>query len=189
MESRAKAFAMYHHAAIGQVKKYTGEPYIYHPAAVVEIVRSVPHTEAMLAAAWLHDTVEDTNATIEDIEREFGIEVAGLVEMLTDTSRPGDGNRRVRKEADRQHTAMASPAAKTIKLADLIDNTLSIVRHDPKFAAVYLAEKAALLEVLREGNSDLWTLAAQCVSKHIQPVAHQGAADDPPLRARAPAPM
>jgi len=63
LELKAKAFATKCHEDIKQVRKYTGEPYINHPAAVVEIVRSVPHTEAMLCAAWLHDTVEDTNAT------------------------------------------------------------------------------------------------------------------------------
>lgn len=58
MEERAKDFATRYHASIDQRRKYTGEPYITHPAAVVELVRSVPHTEAMICAAWLHDTVE-----------------------------------------------------------------------------------------------------------------------------------
>ena len=67
LEAAARVFATTHHAAIGQVRKYTGEPYINHPASVVELVRSVPHTEVMLAAAWLHDTVEDTMATLSFI--------------------------------------------------------------------------------------------------------------------------
>jgi (p)ppGpp synthase/HD superfamily hydrolase len=57
---------------------------------------------------------------------EFAKEVVALVEMLTDVSKPEDGNRAVRKEIDRQHTALASPEGKTIKLADLIDNTQSM---------------------------------------------------------------
>lgn len=155
MEQRAKDFATYHHGIIVHRRKYTGDPYITHPAAVVELVRSVPHTEAMICAAWLHDTVEDTQATLDEIDLVFGGTVAALVEMLTDVSRPGDGNRVVRKAIDREHTARASPAAKTIKLADLIDNTKSIAANDPKFAAVYLAEKALLLEVLTEGDAVL----------------------------------
>ena len=159
MEERAKDFATRYHGSIDQRRKYTDEPYIMHPAAVVELVRSVDHTEAMIAAAWLHDTVEDTPATLDEVERVFGGTVAALVEMLTDVSKPTDGNREKRKAIDRAHTAKASPEAKTIKLADLIDNTRSIVARDPKFAKVYLAEKALLLEVLREGDAELWKIA------------------------------
>lgn len=159
MEQRAKDFATRYHASIDHRRKYTGEPYITHSSAVVELVRSVPHTEAMLCAAWLHDTVEDTPATLDEVERVFGFEVAALVEMLTDVSKPSDGKRAVRKAIDREHTAKASPQAKTIKLADLIDNTHSVVEGDLAFAKVYLAEKHMLLEVLREGDATLWEMA------------------------------
>lgn len=164
MEQRAKDFATLYHASIDHKRKYTMEPYITHPAAVVELVRSVPHTEAMICAAWLHDTVEDTPCTLDEIERVFGFEVAALVEMLTDVSKPGDGKRAVRKAIDREHTAKASPQAKTIKLADLIDNTRSIVERDPSFAEVYLTEKALLLEALREGDASLWVMAHAAMS-------------------------
>jgi (p)ppGpp synthase/HD superfamily hydrolase len=157
MEHRAKEFATLAHA--WQARKYTGEPYITHPAAVVELVRGVSHTEAMLCAAWLHDTVEDCGVPLDELERVFGFDVASLVEQLTDVSRLSDGNRAHRKAVDREHTAKASPEAKTIKLADLIDNTRSIVERDPKFARVYLEEKRLLLDVLREGNGQLWEQA------------------------------
>ena len=168
LESRARAFASGAHAAAGQRRKYTLTPYIEHPAAVVELVRGVPHDPAMLAAAWLHDTVEDTQVTREDIAREFGAEVASLVDQLTDVSRPGDGNRAARKAIDREHTARAEPRAKTIKLADLIDNSRSILERDPKFAAVYLREKAALLEVLREGDATMWAEAERIVGEGLR---------------------
>ena len=164
LEEKAKAFATKHHDDVKQVRKYTGEPYINHPAAVVELVRSVPHTEAMLCAAWLHDTVEDTNATIDEIEREFGEEVAAMVESLTDVSEPMDGNRERRKAIDRDHTSKASPQAKTIKLADLIDNTKTIMAFDPKFAKIYLGEKKLLLTVLREGDKTLFDLAMKQIA-------------------------
>lgn len=164
----AREFAEAAHASIDQRRKYTGEPYIAHPAAVVELVRSVPHTDEMIAAAWLHDTVEDTPVTLADVEREFGAEVAALVEQLTDVSRPEDGNRKKRKAIDREHTAKASVQAKTIKLADLIDNTRSIVEHDQDFAKVYLVEKAALLEVLGEGDAMLWAMAAAMVTPNAK---------------------
>lgn len=160
---RAYTFAKAAHEAIGQVRKYTGEEYISHPIEVAAIVSSVPHTDEMLAAALLHDTVEDTKVTAEDIRREFGAEVAALVGWLTDVSHPGDGNRAARKAIDRKHTAQAPVEAKTIKLADLISNSQSIIAHDPSFARVYLREKAALLEVLKEGDPTLWVRANQVV--------------------------
>ena len=153
---KARVFATAAHHAAGNVRKYTGEPYINHPAAVVALVASVPHTPEMLAAAWLHDTVEDCGVDLREIHAVFGINVARLVEMLTDVSQPEDGNRAQRKAIDREHTAQASPAAKTIKLADLIDNTRSIVSRDPEFAKVYMAEKALLLEVLTDGDAMLF---------------------------------
>lgn len=160
LEDRARSFATWAHR--NQKRKYTGDPYIRHPEAVAALVRGVPHTEEMLAAAWLHDTVEDTEATARDIERLFGPAVAALVEQLTDVSRPSDGNRKLRKAKDREHTSRSSPEAKTVKLADLIDNSRSIAAHDPDFAAVYLEEKRLLLEVLREGNAWLWESAEAC---------------------------
>lgn len=70
-----------------------------------------------------------------------------------------DGNRQQRKEIDRQHTARAQPAAKTIKLADIIDNARSITEHDPEFAATYLVEQEALMDVLIEGDKSLYLIA------------------------------
>lgn len=158
-ELKARNFAALCHAEVGQVRKYTNEPYINHPAEVVSIIKTVTHTLAMVQAAWLHDTVEDTNITLDDVRLEFGNEVAEMVEMLTDVSRPEDGNRAARKAIDCEHTAKASPAAKTIKLADLISNTSSIVARDPEFARTYLMEKRRLLEVLKDGDPTLWARA------------------------------
>ena len=138
---KARVFATAAHHAGGNVRKYTGEPYINHPEAVVDIVSNVTHTPEMIAAAWLHDTVEDTKVPMQLIEREFGSEIAELVYWLTDKSTHEDGNRAARKAIDRLHIAQASPEAKTIKLADLLDNTASIIERDPDFAKVYMAEK------------------------------------------------
>ena len=161
----ARIFATAAHAAVGQLRKYTHEPYIVHPAEVVSMVRSVPHTEAMLAAAWLHDVVEDTGVTIETVRAEFGSEVADLVAWLTDVSRPEDGNRAHRKARDREHTAAAPAEAQTVKLADLISNTRSIMAHDPKFAVTYLEEKRALLAVMTRGDATLMAIALRHVGE------------------------
>lgn len=157
----AMDFATKAHA--GQVRKYTGERYIHHPIAVARLVASVTDDKNMIIAAILHDTVEDTDTTLDEIERLFGSDVASLVESLTDVSTPQDGLRHMRKEVDRLHTAKASPRAKTIKLADLIDNSRSIVERDPKFAKVYIGEKKRLLEVLTEGDPVLLAEAMRIV--------------------------
>lgn len=144
----------------GQVRKYTAEPYIVHPAEVAKIVASCPEaTDRMIAAAWLHDVVEDTPVTLSEIDDRFGSHVAMLVGFLTNASRPEDGNRAARKRIDRTHIATAPPEAQTVKLADLISNTSTITRHDPEFARVYLAEKRDLLTVLTRGNATLHAVA------------------------------
>jgi (p)ppGpp synthase/HD superfamily hydrolase len=161
---KARTFATAAHAAVAQLRKYTNEPYIVHPAEVAGIVESVEGaTFEMIAAAWLHDVVEDTGVTIEVIKAEFGEEVAELVGWLTDVSRPEQGNRATRKAIDRAHTAVAPAAAQTIKLADLISNTRSIMQHDEKFAKTYLEEKRMLLEVMTKGDAVLMAEARKYI--------------------------
>lgn len=146
----------------GQVRKYTGQPYIVHPVEVMNLVATVPHTEAMLCAALLHDTVEDCGVTLAEIEAEFGPEVEDLVFWLTDPPKGDSGlNRAARKELSRQRLEIAPAQAQTIKLADLISNTVSIVKYDPDFAVVYLREKAELLKVLVHGDSTLMAKAKE----------------------------
>ena len=143
----------------GQVRKYTGEPYINHPIAVSDLVRRVSTDENMIIAALLHDTLEDTDVSAFDIWQRFGSDVEGLVSGLTDPVI--EGNRATRKAAAKAHLAEGDCRVKTIKLADLIDNTKSIVQHDPKFAKVYLAEKEELLTVLTQGDRHLFNVATQ----------------------------
>lgn len=154
---KARAFAARAHD--GQLRKYTNEPYIVHPISVAEIVKIVPHTPEMVAAALLHDTVEDTDTTLLEILDEFGPTVARYVDGLTDVSRKSDGNRAARKAIDRAYLSRQPPEVKTIKLADLIDNTKTITLYDPGFAKVYLEEKRLLLNVLIQGDLTLYNMA------------------------------
>lgn len=154
---KARVFAVAAHQAMGHTRKYTGEPYIHHPTEVVSILKNAGiQCPNILAAAWLHDVVEDTGVNIDVILLEFGQCIAELVSGLTSISKLEDGNRWARKAIDREHTAAQSPECKTIKLADIISNCRSIHKHDALFARVYLAEKRQLLEVLRGGNEYLW---------------------------------
>lgn len=159
-------------AHIMQKRKYTFEPYWHHCREVAFLVEAIGGTPEMIAAAWLHDTVEDTGTLIGTIERDFGHDVATLVYWLTDESKPMDGNRAVRKKIDLEHTAKATPPAKTVKLADLISNSTSISRHDPDFARVYMREKAKLLEVLGEGDLVLYSLAKDILKRYFAREGH-----------------
>ena len=153
----ALGFAMCAHRQ--QKRKYTGEPYANHCRNVASIVAEYTSDPAVIAAATLHDVLEDTEVTPAEMRDVFGERVTLLVIEVTDVSRLEDGNREVRKRLDREHLAGSSPDGATIKLADLIDNTSSIVKYDKGFAKAYLREKEALLEVLKQGNAELWQRA------------------------------
>ena len=147
----------------GQMRKYSGMPYIVHPIEVATIVQSVDHTDEMIAAALLHDVVEDTEYTVADISKEVSPKVAALVEGLTDVSKPEDGNRKTRKAMDKDHLAKQSAEVQTIKLADVISNSQDIKANDPSFAKVYIEEMKALLEVLDKGDKTLYAKAKEIV--------------------------
>ena len=74
----------------------------------------------------------------------------------------------LRKEIDRRHLADASRRAKTVKLADLIDNSRNLVKHDPRFAEVYLLEMTQLLEVLQEGDPRLYEQARRSCDEGLR---------------------
>lgn len=157
----AMMFARAKHAA--QVRKYTGNPYVDHLAEVAGIAMSVGwrhpqiHPDRFMAVCWLHDCVEDQGVTPFQL-RGIGMpeDVVMGVMCLSDLE---TGNRAARKAASRLRLAQAPGWVQTIKCADLISNTSSIVQHDPKFAAVYLEEKRLLLDVLTNADPRLVELA------------------------------
>ncbi len=148
-----------------QKRKYTNEAYYNHPVevALIMLTRAETVTADMIFAAILHDTLEDTETTYEDLVDNFGKNVANLVTWVSDISSPEDGNRKFRKRMDKEFIAQAPPEAKSIKLADLIHNTYSIVKYDKNFAKVYMREKESLLEVLTDGDKNLFADANQNV--------------------------
>jgi (p)ppGpp synthase/HD superfamily hydrolase len=139
----AEAFAEQAHA--GQYRKDHVTPYIVHPERVADTVRYVQGvTPSMVAAAWLHDVVEDCDVTLETIEAAFGPMVAEYVGWVTNPSKGSKENRRVRKRMDREHLAKAPWKAKVIKLADRIDNLRDIVTEAPGFTKLYRMESRQL---------------------------------------------
>ena len=148
MKNQALTYATAAHAAVGQRRKYTDQPYIVHPIRVAGIVDKFGGTDEMIMAAYLHDVVEDTAVSIDNIHDMFGPVVARIVDGLTDVSVPEDGNRAVRKAIDRQHSADARYEAQFVKCADIMDNASDIGDNDPSFNVIYRKEMVLLLEVL-----------------------------------------
>ena len=169
MESHAQSafvFATAAHAAVGQRRKYTDQPYIVHPIRVATTVAKFGGTDEMIAAAYLHDVVEDTGVSIVDIQDMFGTDVALIVDGLTDVSKPEDGNRVVRKAMDRAHSAGATYEAQFVKCADIIDNAADIGTQDRSFFKVYREEMVLLLDVLdKVKNTDIYNAAFQSVNQ------------------------
>ena len=147
----------------GQTRKYSGLPYIIHPIEVATIVEEAGGTDDMIAAALLHDVIEDTDFTYEDIAEKVSPEVADLVQGMTEVAKPEDGNRAKRKSMDKDFLAQQSPEVQTIKYADVISNTQDIALHDPSFAKVYIAEIKDLLEVIDKGDPTLYAKAFKIV--------------------------
>ncbi len=170
---KARQFATTAHAGdiVGghQVRKWSGQPYVVHLAEVAAIVESVPHTDVQVAVALLHDTVEDTPVTLDEIYdafldfgKEVALQVMFGVTLLSDVEKSA-GNRAERKAMDRDRAASAPGWVQTVKLADLISNTRDIAANDPAFAVSYLAEKQLLLEVLTKGDQTLLQAARKAL--------------------------
>ena len=125
----AIVFAVRAHA--GTERRGKGFPYIVHPMEAVEIVATMTSDQELLAAAALHDTVEDTDVTIEQIRTEFGDRVASFVAAESDEphQRPDSvENWRARKQAAINRIACASRDAKMVALGDKLSNMRAIAR-------------------------------------------------------------
>lgn len=123
-----------------QKRKYTNDPYIVHPVEVMQFLQLFTKDEAVLIAAVLHDVVEDTPATVEEVRAIFGDDVASLVFGMSEPEVPAGTNRGQRKEIYRLHLKKQCWRTKMIKFGDIYSNTKDIAMHDPDFAVVYLAE-------------------------------------------------
>ena len=126
---RAIVFAVRAHA--GTERRGKGFPYIVHPLEAMEIVATMTPDQELLAAAALHDTVEDTDVTIAQIQTEFGDRVAELVAMESDEphqSRDSIENWRARKQTAIDRLARASRDAKIVALGDKLSNMRAIAR-------------------------------------------------------------
>lgn len=149
-----------------QVRKYTNEKYIVHPIEVMKFLELFTKDEAVLAAAILHDVVEDTPATVKEVEAIFGEDVAKLVFGMSEPEVPAGTNRGERKEIYRQHLEKQCWRTKMIKFGDIYSNTKDIAMHDPDFAVVYLAEIQRTINSIDDNRIPL--LLRQMVKEQVK---------------------
>lgn len=158
---RAAAFAADKHR-LQRRKDADASPYINHPLGLADILAREGGVEdaAVIAAALLHDTVEDTETTLEELEACFGRRVAGIVaEVTDDKSLPKEERKRlqVAKSEAKSH------GAKLVKLADKISNLRDILAAPPADWAderkrEYFEWAASVVEGLRGANPQLETV-------------------------------
>lgn len=160
---RAIIFAVRAHA--GTERRGKGFPYIVHPMEAVEIVATITPDQELLAAAALHDTVEDTDVTVEQIRAEFGDRIANLVASESDEFPDGLSETEswhIRKQAAIDRLSKASRDAKIVAMGDKLSNMRAIARDyaqkgDSLWKIFHVTDKAShewhyrgLLESLRE---------------------------------------
>jgi len=126
---RAIVFALRAHA--GTERRGKGFPYIVHPLEAVTIVATMTSDQELLAAAALHDTVEDTDVTIDQIRAEFGDRIASLVAADSDIpvqNMNAEDSWYVRKQAAIDRIAASSHDAKIVAMGDKLSNMRAIAR-------------------------------------------------------------
>lgn len=161
-----------------QMRKYTPEKYIVHPIRVMNACKKHTDDLCVLSAALLHDVLEDTDVTEDQLrqylltlmdnamaERTLQI-VVDLTDVFVKTAFP-KLNRLARKKREKDRLKYISADAQTIKYADIIDNCTEIVQHDRGFAKKFLQECKDVLTVLDKGNTELYRQALTLVDQQI----------------------
>lgn len=146
------------HAHYGQTRKYTGRPFVEHPMRVAgEVSMLDVATEEMVAAAWLHDVIEDCGPENKNaMKLLFPPAVVSMVVELTNPSKDHPELKRAeRKAMDRDHLAAASYSAKIIKLVDRIDNLRDMSLAEPDFLVLYSRESRQLADALRSNDATI----------------------------------
>ena len=115
----------------GQLRKGTNIPYILHPLEAATIVGTMTTDDEIIAGAVLHDVVEDTDATVEQIKALFGARVAGFVASESENKRedlPAESTWKIRKQETLDHLKNAPIEIKMITLGDKLSNIRAIYR-------------------------------------------------------------
>lgn len=157
--------AKHHH---GQFRKhFSGVPYIVHPARVAAFLMRDNQTDVMVAAAWCHDLLEDTECHPGNIAESIGVQGLELVLELTNPSKKfPDLPRAVKKAIDRDHASRMTPYAKAIKAADRIDNLLDAEEcSDANWVKMYCEESILLDRALGGGIYNMGDVARRILKE------------------------
>lgn len=153
----------------GVYRKYNGDPYIVHPTRVAGKVSYLPFaTEELVAAAWLHDVVEDCGISANTIDSTFSVVIGNYVRQLTNPSKEYPHlSRRKRKQMDLEHIAKISKPVKVIKMIDRMDN-LNDFPLDNQEAIdfvrdLYYNESLKLYDVVKDGDYWIGVEFAECL--------------------------
>lgn len=173
LAAEAQAFAHAAHDAVGHVRKYSGQPYWVHTDEVAAMVAKVTDDPAVIAAAHLHDVLEDVAPkdarwNEQAIAEQFGERVRGLVVELTDVfikENHPSLNRRERRSREIDRLAGVSAEAQTVKCADIASNSRDIAHNDPDFGRVYLHEVETLLAKMTRADPELRKKAARAIAE------------------------
>jgi (p)ppGpp synthase/HD superfamily hydrolase len=122
----SEAFELARCAHSGQERKEPGSPYVVHPILVAERLHQHGYSEHVVAAALLHDVVERSDLTVDDVAQRFGAAVARFVDCLTDD--PSLSDFVERKSAQREAVAGANHEVQAIFAADRTSNARELTR-------------------------------------------------------------
>lgn len=152
LDLRASVFAIQKHGD----QMYGERPYYVHLVDVVAVLRAygVKEEAWLVAAAWLHDVVEDTPTTVEDIEKLFGSRVANIVHAVTCPP----GNSRTERYRSVYKKLALSPHGLIVKLADRISNANASKEHRPDLFQMYKDEYPEFRKFLYKETNDLVAL-------------------------------
>ena len=143
----------------GQFRKSGHVAYIIHPIRVAGAVAAHPlSTVEMVSAAFLHDTIEDTSYSKDQMLCDFGSDITNLAVELTNVEKNMELSREERKKIDRNRIKIISRKAKIIKMFDRIDNLYDLKDHSIKFIRIYLKESKLLLEEALTGTDEICEL-------------------------------
>lgn len=138
-----------------QVRKFTGEPYVTHPASVAAFLERFNVGELIIVGAWCHDILEDCNISYEALEMVIGTQGVDLVQEVTNLKFPV-GTPRIEKFWTNFHKLLlASHQAQTLKCGDCYDNCKDVYERDQEYATLYLAEKWLVVSRMTRAQADV----------------------------------
>jgi len=160
----AASVAQFRHS--GQNRRFTFEPFISHPNRVAKMVAKFTADKDIISAAQLHDTIEDTPATYEEIEATFGKRVADLVQTLTKNTKAEKKYGKPEYYAHKMNKM--SDEELLIKLADRLDNVSDFARAPKKWVQKYTDETLEIFRLMKRSLNPIHKKIIKEIHKKIE---------------------